>query len=328
MSLNSIAAMLKVRMITRNDKGMFIALENIHIDPAFNKRREGLKLQESIRRLANWLICPEAAARGEKKLRDFTQFLPQLEAYAHPDKNGGVIIVEGHRRTLALRLLQAEGYPIQLVPFRPFTGDAVQRKLRIASSNKQEPLDPLESADLYRDLYVNDGLTHEQIAQGAGVTRQQVERLLVLADAPEEVKLQILDGVIAADTAVDLVRTHRENSGEVIRQSLAEAHAQGKSRVTRTTLKAAASAKLASQALPVLPKPLARDLATAANRVAREVPDDVKALIARYRSGESALGDQTVALTIRSLNALLAATGQIQEVQEEHARKAALQEAA
>lgn len=328
MSKNTIAAMLKTRMISRTDKGMFIALANIHIDPAFNKRREGPKLQESIARLAAWLICPEAAARGEKKLRDLTQYLPQLEAYPHPDLNGGVVVVEGHRRTRALLLLQEQGYPMQLVPFRPFSGSAVDRKMRIASSNKQEPLDPLEAADLYHDLYVNDGLTHEQIAQGAGVTRQQVERLLVLADAPQEVKLQIIDGVIAADTAVDLVRTHRENSGEVIRQSLAEAQAQGKSRVTRTTLKAAAVAKLAGQALPVLPKPLARDLATAANRVAREVPDDVKALVARYRSGESALGDQTVALTIRSLNALLAATGQIQEVQEEHARKAALQEAA
>jgi ParB family chromosome partitioning protein len=325
---NTIAAMLKSGMIKRTDKGMFISHKNIHIDPTFNKRRAGPKLTASIRRLADFLIDRVAEAKGEKKLKDLSEHMPQIEAYPHPDQDGGIVPVEGHRRTLSLYLLESEGYPIPMVPFKPFTGSEVQRKARIATSNTQEPLEPLELGDLYKDMRDSDGLTPDQIAAEVSMTRQHVEAMLVIADAPEEVKDMIGDGIIAANVALPILRQHGDAAAEVIRQEHAEAQAQGKSKVTGGTIKKAKAKANAASAAPVLPRPLLVDMATAAARVAREVPSDVDALVLRYRNGEHGLGDTPVPVTIRSLNALLVAAGLINDAQDEQARKASEQLAA
>lgn len=326
MKPNTIAAMLSSKMIKRTDKGMFIDLENIHIDPTFNKRREGPKLTDSIRRLADFLIDRTAEARGEKKLKDLSEYMPQIEAYPHPDENGGIIPVEGHRRTRALQLLESEGYPIPKVPFKPFTGTEAERRSRIGTSNTQEHLTPLETADLYKDMRDLDGKTQDEIAADQNVTRQHVEAMLVIADSSEEVKAMIDDGMIAANVALPLIRQHGERAAEFIREQFDEALAQGKSKVTGGTIKKA-KAK-ATNAAPVLPRPLVVDMAAAAARVAREVSADVDALVLRYRNGEHALGDTPVPVTIRSLNALLVAAGLIQDAQNEQARKSAEQVAA
>lgn len=323
---NTISAMLKSGMIKRTDKGMFIALVNIHIDPAFNKRRETDKLKESIRRLANFLIDRKKEAEGIKQLKDLSEHLPQLEAYPRQEEGNGIIIVEGHRRTRALLLLASEGYPIPMVPFKPFTGTEAERRSRIGTSNTQEHLDPLETADLYKDMRDIDGLTQDAIAIDQNVTRQHVEAMLVIADASPETKAMIADGMIAANVALPLIRQHGEGAAEVIRAQFDEALAQGKSKVTGGTIKKA-KAK-AAIAAPVLPRPLVVDMAAAAARVARDVPADVDALVQRYRAGEHALGDTPVPVTIRSLNALLVAAGLIKEAQDEQARKFAEQEAA
>lgn len=326
MKPNNIAAMLSSKMIKRTDKGMFIDLKNIHIDPKFNKRREGPKLTESIRRLANFLIDRNAEALGEKKLKDLSEYMPQIEAYPHPDKDGGIIPVEGHRRTRALQLLESEGYPIPKVPFKPFTGTEAERRSRIGTSNTQEHLEPLETADLYKDMRDLDGKTQDEIAIDQNVTRQHVEAMLVIADTSDEVKAMIDDGMIAANVALPLIRQHGERAAEFIRLQFDEALAQGKSKVTGGTIKKA-KANTASAA-PVLPRPLVVDMAAAAARVAREVPPDVDDLVKRYRAGEHSLGDTPVPLTIRTLNALLVAAGLIAEAQKEQALKAVAKVAA
>lgn len=323
---NTIASMLSAKQIKRTDKGMFATLPNLRIDPGFNKRREGPALDASIRRLADFLIDRVAEAKGEKKLKDLSEYLPQLECYPFQGEGGGLVIVEGHRRLRSLLLLQSEGYPIEWVPFRPFSGTEAERRSRIGTSNTQEHLAPLETADLYKDMRDLDGKTQDEIAIDQNVTRQHVEAMLVLADAPPEVKTLIDDGMIAANVALPLIRQHGESAAQVIREQFDEALAQGKSKVTGGTMKKA-RAKAAGN-VAVLPRPLMVDMAAAAQRVAREVPADVDALVLRYRAGEHGLGDTPVPVTIRSLNALLVAAGLIQDAQNEQARKAAEQVAA
>lgn len=310
MADNSFKRMIESKMIKRTDKGMFIALDHLHIDPGFNKRREGERLDASIRELANFLIDEKAVERGEKKLKDLSEVLPQIEVYPHPVS--GVIAVEGHRRKRALALLQSEGYPIPMVPIKPFTGNELERKARIVTSNSQLPLEPLELADVYMDLEA-EGLSQEQIAKLVNKTRQHVEQMLLLGRAGDEVKQQIADGVVSAGTAVGIVRQHQDNAAEVIRQEHAKAQAMGKKKVTNSTLKKA----------PALPRALTEDVVVAATRLAGEVPPDARELLERYRAGETALGDQTVPITIRALNALVTTMGHVNDVQAEQARKAA-----
>jgi ParB-like chromosome segregation protein Spo0J len=309
---NSFRVMIKGGQIKRTDKGMFIALEHLNLDPGFNKRREGGRLDQSIRDLADFLIDRKAEAAGGIALKDLSEYLPQIEAYPHTET--GLVVVEGHRRTRALQLLQSEGYPIPMVPFKPFTGDALARKARIATSNNQLELEPMELADLYTDLQDNDGLSHDDIAELVNKTRQHVEQTLLLGRAGADVKAQIDAGIIAPGTAVAIIRQHGENAGAEIARQHDEAKAQGKSRVTNGTIKKSAT--------PV-PRALAQDVVSAADRLSREVPDDARALLERYRAGETALGDQTVPITLRALNALVMTTGHVTDVQAEQARKAA-----
>jgi len=310
---NTIASMLSAKLIKRTDKGMFIALSNILIDQGFNKRREGERLDKSIRELADFLIDRDAEARGEKKLKDLAQYLPQIEAYPHPEN--GIIVVEGHRRTRALRLLEAEGYEIPMVPFKPFAGSALERKARIATSNSQLELEPLDLADLYMDFQDNDGLSPDEIARLVNKTRQHVEQMLKLGRAGEDVHAQIAAGLIAPGTAVSIIRQHGENAAAEIQRQHEEAKKQGKAKVTSSTIKKATA--------PSVPKALATDLAVAATRLAQEVPEEVLALVERYRSGESTLGDQSVSVSIRALNALLATAAHWQDVKAEAEAKAA-----
>lgn len=312
---NTIASMLKAKMIKRTDKGMFIELKNIHLDPGFNKRRESERLEQSIRALADFLIDRDAEARGEKKLKDLSEHLPQIEAYPHAES--GIVAVEGHRRTRALRLLQSEGYPIPMVPFKPFTGSALERKARIATSNSQLELEPMELADLYIDFQDNDKLTQDEIAKLVNKSRQHVEQTLLLGRAGADVKAQIEAGIIAPGTAVGILRTHKEGAAEEIARQHEQAKEQGKSKVTSTTMKKAKP--------PAVPRALADDMVIAAARLTQEVPADARELLERYRSGEAVLGDTTVPITIRALNALVATMGQVSDVQAEQARKAAVQ---
>lgn len=310
---NTIASMLSAKMIKRTDKGMFIALANIHIDQGFNKRRECQRLEDSIDELVEFLIDREAEARGEKKLKDLSQYLPQIEAYPHPES--GIIVVEGHRRTRALRKLEAMGYEIPMVPFKPFVGTPLERKARIATSNSQLELEPLDLADLYMDFQDNDGLTPDEIAKLVNKTRQHVEQMLKLGRAGEAVHAQIEAGLIAPGTAVGIIRQHGENAAAEIQRQHEEAKKQGKAKVTSSTIKKAK--------VPSVPKALATDMAAAASRLAQEVPEDVLALVERYRRGEHALGDQPVSVSIRALNALLATTSHWHDVKAEAEAKVA-----
>lgn len=309
---NTITSMRDAKLIKRGDKGMTIALEHLHFDEGFNKRREGERLESSIRELADFLIDRTAQAQGKKQLKDLSEYMPQIEAYPHPVQ--GLVVVEGHRRTRALLLLQSEGYPIPMVPFKPFSGDALARKARIATSNSQLDLEPMELADLYLDLQETDGLTPDEIAELVCKTRQHVEQTLLLGRASPEVKQQIEAGIIAPGTAVGFIRQHGEGAAAEIARQHSEAKAQGKNRVTNTTIKKASMS---------VPRALAGDMVVAAERLTKEVPDDARALLDRYRAGEADLGDRTVPITIRALNALVATMGQVADVQAAQARKAA-----
>lgn len=316
-TLKTISGMIAAKVIKRTDKGMFIDFKLVHIDPTFNRRRETPRLHQSIEDTATFLIDQKAAAEGKKKVKDLSEAIPQLEVY--PDGEGGVIIVEGHRRKRALMLLHERGYEIPLIPIKPFTGTEQERRARIVTSNSQLELEPIELGLIYKEYRDIDGFSQEQIAQlMGGKTRQHVEQMLKIADAPVEVQEQIATGIISAGTAVAIVRQHGDNAAQVIAQEHENAKAQGKKKVTDGTIQ---KAKASKPATPSVPRALAADMTVAANRVAREVPDDAQALLERYRKGESALGDHTVSISIRSLNALLISVALINDAQAEAARK-------
>ncbi|WP_238348310.1 ParB N-terminal domain-containing protein [Pseudomonas sp. RW10S2] len=161
----SFKQMIKDGEVRRAD-AMKVQLEDLHEEPGFNLRTEGEALESGIDSLAEFI-----AAGGQ---------IPPLEV--RPRAEGGVWLVDGHRRRRALLKLDAAGRlprtpnkenPAILeawVPVIAFEGSDADRVARIITSQENEKLSPLELAEGYKRLR-SFGWSVEQIAKKVAKTR-------------------------------------------------------------------------------------------------------------------------------------------------------------
>lgn len=227
----SFKQMIKDGEVRRAD-AMKVQLEDLHEEPGFNLRTEGDALEESISALAEFI-----AAGGQ---------IPPLEV--RPRAEGGVWLVDGHRRRRALLKLDAEGRlprtpnkdrPQVLeawVPVIAFEGSDADRVARIITSQENEKLSPLELAEGYKRLRAF-GWSVEQIATKVGKTRQHVEQVLTVGNANTDVQNLVAAGHVSATTAAQVVREHGDGAGKVLGAELEKAQASGKKRVTAGSMK-------------------------------------------------------------------------------------------
>lgn len=238
-------------------------LSDLHEEPGFNLRFEGEDLEQSIAELAEFI-----ADGGQ---------VPALEV--RPRAEGGVWVVDGHRRRRAYRKLEAEGrlplvegeYWVSIVPF---SGNDADRVARIITSQEGRKLAPLELAEGYKRMNAL-GLNAEQIAKKVHKTRQHVEQMLVLASANTDVQQLVAAGAVAAATAVSIVREHGEEAGTVLGAELEKAKAAGKSKVTAGTLKG-----------PSLPRSILDDLVQQAEKFSNSLTTDDRVKLDQFHRGE------------------------------------------
>jgi ParB-like chromosome segregation protein Spo0J len=207
----------------RRADAMKIPLDDIHEEPGFNARlnTDSEEFTAGIRQFAEYI-----AAGGT---------YPALEVRPRPA--GGVWVVEGHRRRLALRMARDElGAPIEFVPIVAFVGNDADRFARISTSASQVLLTPLEHALNYKRM-AGLGLSADEIAAKVGKTRQHVDQLLILANGNTDVQKLVAAGGVSAAVAVKVVRKHGENAGKVLNEELGRAKAAGKGKVTDGTMK-------------------------------------------------------------------------------------------
>nr|BFD43206.1 hypothetical protein FFPRI1PSEUD_47050 [Pseudomonas sp. FFPRI_1] len=223
--------MIKDGDLKRAD-AMKARLEDLHEEPGFNLRAEGEELEESINALAEFIF-----AGGQ---------IPALEV--RPRAEGGIWVVDGHRRRRAyLKLDQAGRLPrvpskedperleawISIVPFE---GNDAERVARVITSQEGKKLSPLELADGYKRLTAF-GWSPDQIAKKVGKTRQHVEQVMTLGNANTDVQQLVASGQVSATTAVQVVRQHGEAAGKVLGGELQKAKATGKSKVTAGSMR-------------------------------------------------------------------------------------------
>ncbi|WP_336848642.1 ParB/RepB/Spo0J family partition protein [Pseudomonas juntendi] len=246
----SFKQMIKDGEVRRAD-AMKVQLEDLHEEPGFNLRTEGDALEESISALAEFI-----AAGGQ---------IPPLEV--RPRAEGGVWLVDGHRRRRALLKLDAVGRlprtpnkdrPEALeawVPVIAFEGSDADRVARIITSQENEKLSPLELAEGYKRLRAF-GWSVEQIATKVGKTRQHVEQVLTVGNANTDVQNLVAAGHVSATTAAQVVREHGDGAGKVLGAELEKAQASGKKRVTAGSMKG-----------PSIPKPRLEAVHTASRNL-------------------------------------------------------------
>lgn len=248
--MKSFKQMIKDGDVRRAD-AMKVRLEDLHEEPGFNLRTEGEALEASIDALAEFI------ANGGQ--------IPALEV--RPRAEGGVWVVDGHRRRRSMLKLDKAGRLPRIpnkenpeiveawVPVVAFEGSDANRVARIISSQENEKLSPLELAEGYKRLRAF-GWFPEQIAKKVGRTRQHVEQVLTVGNANTDVQNLVAAGHVSATTAAQVVREHGDGAGKVLGAELEKAQAKGKTKVTAGSMKG-----------PSIPKPRLEAVHTASRNL-------------------------------------------------------------
>jgi ParB family transcriptional regulator, chromosome partitioning protein len=108
-------------------------------------------------------------------------------------ENDRYIIIAGERRLRAAQMAGLDSVPVIL---RQAT-DQQMLELALIENIQRADLSPLETAEAYRELHDNFGLSHEEIAVGVGKSRVTVTNTLRLLNLPEFVRKALAAGRIS-----------------------------------------------------------------------------------------------------------------------------------
>jgi ParB-like chromosome segregation protein Spo0J len=232
---NSFKKMIKEKIISRSDSGMFISLDNIHVKEGFNKREDDQRT-----RLADDDLFAFLMAGGT---------VPAIEAVARDD--GGVWVVEGHRRRRCYERCRAAGKPVERIAIVPFVGSDIDRLARIMTSNNQLSLSPIEQSAVVKELAAFN-LNTSEIAKLVHKSIPTVEKLLALSSANHNVQQLVKDGEVSVEVAVDRFKEHGEKAAEILEQDKKAATAAGKKKVTRSVISPELNVRKARRAVAIL----------------------------------------------------------------------------
>lgn len=202
-----------------------IRIGDIHEEPGFNAPGRSDSQDEDDEALFQYVMAGGV--------------LPALEV--RPREGGGVYIVDGHRRTVALRRAVAAGLPMQdkngdvWVSIRQFIGNDLDRKLRVVTSNEGKKLTPLQLGHIYRAA--NAWATVADIARRVGKSDTHVAGCIALVNGNSDVHAMVASGEVSATLAGAVVKEHGEAAGAVLAAAKAQVNAKGKKRITAATVK-------------------------------------------------------------------------------------------
>ncbi|EWG70476.1 hypothetical protein P346_01658 [Enterobacter sp. DC1] len=232
---NSFKQMTRDGTIKRTDTGMFISLDDIHVREGFNIREDDERT-----RLANDDLFDYLMNGG---------VVPPIEVV--PRDEGGVYIVEGHRRHLAYQRCRDAGKPVNRIHIMPFYGNDLKQKARIFTSASQLSLSPIDQINGIRD-FAPFNLTPAEIAKEIHKSVAWVEKLIALSNANHDVQKAVKAGEVSVDVAIDRVKEFGEKAGEVLQKDKASAAAKGKKKVTRSVIAPEISVKKARRLVELI----------------------------------------------------------------------------
>ncbi len=132
--------------------------------------------------------------------------------------DGDIYVVDGHCRTTAIRELIAEGWDIQEIDVGASKLEEAERTALMVRSSLSKGLLPIEKAHAFVRLVDNFGWSFPTIAQHCGgITPQRVEQLVLLGHASPQIQAMVESRKLTADSAIEVIRKHRENPQEAIK---------------------------------------------------------------------------------------------------------------
>jgi ParB-like chromosome segregation protein Spo0J len=157
---------------------------------------------------------------------------PPLDVFV---EDGHIFIVDGHHRHAATLQNIAQGFEIKSLEVRHFRGNDADRVAHMLNSASGLALTPLQLGIQYRKL-IGYGWTEPQIANRRGKSAQHVKDMIQLAEANSDVHQAVIAGLISGTAALKMVKQHGTAAGAVIQESVAQAKAEGKEKVTPKAL--------------------------------------------------------------------------------------------
>lgn len=237
--------------------------------------------------------------------------IPPLET--RPRAEGGVWIVDGHRRHKQIGRAIAAGAPLPdeegvvWIDVVAFVGNDADRTARIISSAQGRHLTPLETAFGYAKL-AGFKWEPERIARLEQVSPQWVGKMIALAHANSDVHALIRAGVVTASTAVDAVSKHGEGAGAYLQSLLHKAKASGKTKVTPAAIHGRA-----------LPRKVVSPLISGVDSFMRGLDANQRATLLDVQEGRVAA--QTITVNARDLLELFSAHGAVETVRAKRAER-------
>jgi len=216
-TLNNIASD-KLNDTAKRGDAIRVKHDAIVIVDGFNVRDDDDELREHIASLLSAMVAKQP--------------IPPVEVWVNPE-TGAIEMVEGHCRYFAYRQYTEidkawDGY----ISAIQFNGTPFQRKMRIASSNKQLKLKPVELGRLYMHARDELGASRKEIAAEAGMSVAHVDQMILLAGGSPEIQQAIEVGKISATEAVKMIRDHGDKAPEELERRQEVAKEIGKDKVT------------------------------------------------------------------------------------------------
>jgi ParB family chromosome partitioning protein len=219
-----------------------VSLDDLRIIPNFNVRIRDEKFNDHIRALADSM-----KAEG---------FYPDKPFAGYVAKEGDaqvIYITDGHCRYEAAKLAISEGAEISKVPVVVVSQGTSVEDLTVAlvRANSGKPLEPYEMAIVCKRL-ARFGWDTPLIASRLGITTTYVENLLLLIAGPTNVRNMVMEGQVAAATAIDAMRRYGDQAFDKLQAALDTAKAAGGNRVTKKHMPEVIFKKAVAKAAPTL----------------------------------------------------------------------------
>ncbi|MDQ7101913.1 chromosome partitioning protein ParB [Serratia sp. MF2] len=216
MAANTFAKMIKDKVIEVSKLGLLINLDDVHVRPGFNRRMDTEALREENEKLFVFMMGGGT--------------VPPLEVV--PRAEGGVWIVEGHRRQFSYHRCREAGRPIEKILITQFVGNDADQVARIATSNNQVRLADLELSFIVKDLQVLN-LSESDIAKKLNIQLAKVKLLLELAVANTDVHELLKTENISTSLVVERVQEHGAAAAEKLKEDVEKTKKAGKKKVTK-----------------------------------------------------------------------------------------------
>jgi len=129
---------------------------------------------------------------------------------------GSYTLIAGERRLMAAKLVELEEVPAIIRE----ASDQELVELALVENVQRADLGPLETAEAYRQLSEDFGLSHEEIAARVGKNRATITNTLRLIKLPEDVKEALVSGKISEGHARALLSLPSEEAQGAVLKSI------------------------------------------------------------------------------------------------------------